>query len=275
MDLKTYFTSADSRDIMDIAYSVFPDIPGNSAIHFLEAVRQGFHGMKADMRLSRDGEVILCHDAGYTFDAAGNITRFSREDFTAIHDLTAEEISRLRFAVPFNGVSWKPCTLGEMLHICRENDRIAYLTVRDEPWRPEVAEHMVELLHRFDMTGRTIINLYPPPQFEAVKLIDGLCPGLQYCHTLKPDTPLTAGLIDDSAAAGCRIICVCGITDGGFDPSLVRYAADAGVRIWCWGLKTQEELKDAVARGTSGFQMYMPEGTPGMLAQLFPGQVSI
>ena len=276
MDLESYFNTGAGREIMDIAYSVFPGIPGNSEIHFREAIRRGFHGLKADMRLSRDGEIILCHDDGYTFDEAGRITAFEQNCRTAIRDLSAKEILKLRFAATYGGVAHAPCTLETMLGLCRDSGRIAYLTLRScESWRAETIVRMTELLRRFEMTGRTIINIFPPGFPEAVRMVDDLCPGLRYCNTMEQDTPLNEQIIEDSAARGFRIICLCGLTDGAFDPALAVRAAAAGIHIWCWGLETREALTDAVRRGATGFQMYMPEGTVGLLAEMFPGRISL
>ncbi len=274
MDFKTYFDFADNQKIMDIAYSVFPGIPGNSEIHFKEAIRNGYHGMKADMQLSKDGKIILCHDDGYTFDENGMITSFAPDKFTAIHDLTAGEINDLRFAQAWGGEHHRPCQLETMLQLCRDHNRFAYLTLRDDPWRPEVVARMVELLRQYEMTGRTVVNFYPP-QPGAVQLIDSLCPGLKYCHTLVPNTPLSEQLIDDSAAGGYSIICLCGLTNGIFDKRLAERAEATGIHIWCWGLKTIEAISTAVKCGVTGFQMFMPSGTPDMLAQYFPSQIDL
>ena len=59
--------------------------------------------------------IVLCHDAGYTVDANGRITRFDRENFTPIHELPLSKILALEFDQPFEGKTLHPCTLDSML----------------------------------------------------------------------------------------------------------------------------------------------------------------
>lgn len=60
--------------------------PENTLAAFDRAVAEGVHGLELDVRLSRDGEVMVCHDARIdrTCDALG-----------AIADLTAAELARV------------------------------------------------------------------------------------------------------------------------------------------------------------------------------------
>ena len=70
---KFYFDNPFERKIMNIEYSVLSNfhgqgsLAGNTEMHFRKGIEEGFDGFKADMRLSSDGVIILCHDAGYTF----------------------------------------------------------------------------------------------------------------------------------------------------------------------------------------------------------------
>ena len=130
----------------------------------------------------------------------------------------------------------------------------AYLTLRPEPWREATAARMVELILAHGMQGRTIINLFTGCR-KAVEEVATRLPGLVYCNTLFPDVPLTRKLIDESAADGYRIICLCRAMIDTVTPELVAYAADKGIRVWDWGVQNEAEAAAAIARGISGFQM--------------------
>lgn len=274
MDFKEYFNNPLNGSIMDLEYSVIYDghgshvFHGNSEPHFRKSLELGFHGLKADMRLSSDGEIILCHDSGYSFDDNGRIAGFSKDNHTEIHDMTLAQIQNLEFANPDEkGKHYSPCTLKTMLSICSEHKSIAYLTLRYEPWQLETAKRMVELILANDMQDRTIINLYPG-KAEAVKLVASLLPGLVYCNTRMSGEPLTTEMIDFSADSGFKIICLCRSEIESVTPELVKYAASKGIRIWAWMAWTLEEVAIDLAHGITGFQMYNNMGTPEAIDKL-------
>ena len=270
---KNYFSAPFERQVMDIEYSVLSNyhgkgiLAGNTEMHFRKGIEEGYEGFKADMRFSSDGEIVLCHDPGYTFTQDGKITYFNKENFTPIHDMSFSQIRELEFEHPFEGESLHPCTLDTMLSICEQSDSIAYLTLRPEPWRPEVAKRMVQGLIDHNMQHRTIINLYTGVK-EAVTCVSTLLPGLVYCNTRYSSDPLTPELIDSSATDGYQIIClnVCQLET--VTPENLERATARNIRIWTWGVKNAEECATNIAHGIAGFQMYTRDVNNSVIAEL-------
>ena len=261
---KRFFTIPFERKAMDVLYSVTSyyhgkgRVWGNSEMHFRKGVEEGFDAFKADMRLSSDGEIILCHDEGFTYDENGRITRFDKNNYEAIHNMPLEKIQKLEYNIPFEGQYLHPCTLDTMLAVCEEHGKIAYLTFRPEAWREDIAKRLAELLVKHNMQHRTIINMFLSDNVaKATKqVVTKYIPGLVFCHTQRGHVPLTKELIDASATEGYQIICLY-YTDqiDTITPELCQYAADKGIRIWCWAVGTEEKTATCLAKGVSGFQM--------------------
>ncbi|MBQ6471392.1 MAG: hypothetical protein IJJ33_05375 [Victivallales bacterium] len=270
---QNYFSAPFERQVMNIEYSVISNyhgkgvLAGNTEMHFRKGIEEGYDGFKADMRFSSDGEIVLCHDPGYTFTQDGKITYFNKENFTSIHDMPFSQIRELEFEHPFEGETLHPCTLDTMLSICEQSDSIAYLTLRPDPWRPEVAKRMAQSLIAHNMQHRTIINLYTGVK-EAVTCVSDLLPGLVYCNTRYSSEPLTPELIDSSATDGYQIIClnVCQLET--VTPENLERATARNIRIWTWGVKNAEECAANIAHGITGFQMYTRDVNNAVIAEL-------
>lgn len=254
--------------ITNIEYSRLPGFAGNSELHFLKAATDGFDGMKADMRLSKDGEIVLCHDPGYTFDAEGRITVFNKDNFTEIHDLELAQIRELEFDTPDeSGNYYHPCLLDSMLRICRDNDLIPYLTNRHEDWREETAGHMFKLLEKYGLTDKAIMNLYAgnPDTMSAIRKF---IPNADACDTKHREDVFSKEMIDESAKEGYKIICLCHFSDSPVTKELIGYAEKKNISIWEWGMTTAEEVRKYLELGVKGFQMYTRDVTNAVIRNM-------
>ena len=261
---KRFFTIPFERKAMDVLYSVVSNyhgkgrVWGNTEMHFRKGVEEGFDAFKADMRLSKDGEIVLCHDEGFTYDDKGRITRFDKNNYEAIHDMPLERILKLEYNIPFQGQYLHPCTLDAMLAVCAEHGKTAYLTFRPEAWREDIAKRLAELLVKHNMQHRTIINMFLGENVARAtkQVVTKYIPGLVFCHTQRGHVPLTKEIIDASATEGYQIICLYYKDQiNTITPELCNYAADKGIRIWCWAVGSKETAAASIAKGVSGFQM--------------------
>lgn len=254
--------------ITNIEYSRLPGWAGNSENHFRKAVRDGFDGLKADMRLTSDGEIVLCHDPGYTFDAAGRITQFDENSYRPIHDMKLSEVLGLQFDTPeTDGTYYGPCTLDTMLSICKENDMIPYLTNRHEDWRIKTAERMAELLNKYGLAEKAIMNLYSGDP-ETMKAIRTYLPDPAACDTKHEEDLFSREMIDRSAQEGYRIICLCHRSSAPVTKELTEYARSKEICIWEWGMTTEEDVKRYLDLGVTGFQMYTREVTNAVIRNM-------
>ncbi len=78
--------------ILNIAYSDIGAAPKNSAEHFQIAAHLGFNALKGDVRITADGGLVMCHDAGITLDENGraSLVNILRGD-TYTADVSAED----------------------------------------------------------------------------------------------------------------------------------------------------------------------------------------
>ena len=254
--------------ITNIEYSRLPGYAGNSELHFRKAAADGFDGLKADMRLSADGEIVLCHDPGYTLGKDGRIIAFDEENFRAIHDMTLSEILSLEFDTPDeNGCHYGPCTIDTVLAVCKEYGIIPYLTNRHEDWRVQTAERMAEKLETFGLTGKAIMNLYSGDP-DTMRAIRTFIPDAAACDTKHDYDLFSREMIDASADAGYKIICLCHRSKAPVTRELTDYAREKGVSVWEWGMTAREDVKRYLDLGITGFQMYTRDVTNSVIRSM-------
>lgn len=257
--------------ITNVEYSVLPGFPGNSEPHFRYAAQSGFSGLKADMRLSSDGVIFLCHDAGYTFDENGKITAFDRDNAVLIQDMPSEEISLLEFAGT-GDTAVHPCRLETVLGICKEYDIIPYLTLRPEERREETAGKMYDAVSAAGLTEKLIVNLYSADPLSR-KILAAIDPSVKVCNTRKPRHEFDASVIEESAAEKYSVICMNQKAVPSVTPELLKLAAEKGIELWAWGFSpdpaaAEEQCLEDLRAGISGFQTYSRVLTPEKMEAL-------
>ncbi len=127
--------------------------PENTLAAFDHAAALGADALECDVHLSRDGEVVVIHDATLdrTTDARGPVA-----------DLTASELMRVdagcRFGadrgLPFRGRGCGVPRLGDLLE--RYRDRPLVIEIKGED--PAVAERTVALIREHGADGRVIVG---------------------------------------------------------------------------------------------------------------------
>ncbi len=145
-----------------IAYSSIGRMAINSKEHFQDCCKNyGYNVLKCDVRPTSDGELVLCHDAGFTLDANGRITTYNAESSTSIHEMTAAQCIALEHADSKSygllGYYAKPCLIGDYLDVCRAYGKVAFVTIRDE-YMDVVVPKLLEELRVHNMMYHTIIN---------------------------------------------------------------------------------------------------------------------
>lgn len=130
--------------------------PENTVAAFDRAVAEGVDGLELDVRLSRDGEVVVCHDARLdrTCDVAG-----------AIADFTAADLARCdagyRFAAddgthPFRGLGFGVPTLRHVLG--RYPAHPIVVEMKDDS--PAMAEATVGVVREAGALGRVCLGSF-------------------------------------------------------------------------------------------------------------------
>ena len=127
--------------------------PENTLAAFEKAIECGTYRIELDVRLSRDGEVVVMHDATVdrTTDGTG-----------AVAEMSLAQLKRLRVG----GTEPIP-TLAETLQCVRGR---SLLLVEIKP--PGIADAVVDVLRREDMLGDCTISSFDEPSLLRVKELE-------------------------------------------------------------------------------------------------------
>ena len=207
--------------------------PENTMVSFEKAAALGAHAFECDVRLTRDGKVVVLHDATVDRVSSGS---------GAVADMTLAELRALDFGVHFPqfGVQSLP-TLAEALEAAKRLGIEIVVEIKGEPEPPrQLVSRVVALVREADMVERcAIISFYHPCLAWVREQDDRLSTGILFGH----DTPdpvaearafgansvrpyygrVTERLADDVHAAG-----LCLHTWNANDPDLTRRLALMG-----------------------------------------------
>ncbi len=243
--------------ILNIAYSTLEDdiAPVNTVSHFEYAISKGFNVLKSDMRLTKDNEIILCHDAGFTLNEEGRIIGFDESNNTLIRDLNKDDILKLEHAGFYEdlGKYEHPTTLEKFLIICKTNNVIPYITFRSE-YIEETLSALVPVLEKFNYTHKCIINANPPSVDKCYQ-IRKLLPFVTICHTLSTTDLITTDVINQVYRMGNAYLCANTDALDNVDKEVLDYSRSKEIRILGWFVSDPNSYEKYIANGFCGFQI--------------------
>jgi glycerophosphoryl diester phosphodiesterase len=225
--------------------------PENTLAAFRHALELGIRHLECDVRLSRDGQIVVMHDATVdrTTDGRGRVS-----------DLTLAELRALdaggRFAPAWAGE--RIPLLDELLAIVPADARIV-VEIKDDDRFPRLTDATVDALRGWDPDGRRVgISAFEVP---TLRRVHGLWPAVELSALLREAADPMAG-----AATGATILCP---RASDIDAALVERLHAAGYVVRAWGLKGRDEaeMKRLVACGVDG----MTTDYPDVLAALYRG----
>lgn len=140
--------------------------PENTMVAFLEAEKAKADGIELDVRLSKDGEIVVIHDE--TVDRTTDGTGY-------VHELTWKELKRL------NATDKKKWSKKEHIPLLQEvfewlqsNDLICNVEIKSHPSNFKKIEPLViKMIHDFQLTNRIILS-----SFNHYSII--------YCYQMDP-----------------------------------------------------------------------------------------
>mgnify|MGYP004655421079 CR=1 FL=1 len=254
-----------------IAYSSIGRMAINTKEHFLDCCKNyGYNVLKCDVRPTSDGELVLCHDAGFTLDANGRITTYNAASSTSIHEMTAAQCVALEHADSKSygllGYYAKPCLIGDYLDICRAYGRVAFITIRDE-YMDVVVPKLLEELRAHNMMYHTIINSMTYASLVKWRAADSI---VCLNYTLGRSANITSAEIDQVVDLGNAMI-------GGFGFGTVSnesditcdftYANERKIRVMNAIGYVSGAYENCIASGYDGLQIGYPWG------QAYPDKV--
>lgn len=138
--------------------------PQNTIPAFRKALEFNADGIETDVHLSKDGEVVICHN--YTVDETSNGKGF-------VDEMTLAELRQLDFGSYFNkdfsGVTLP--TLSELLDVVQG---MSLINIEIKPPRTnnDLVKKVVEEIHKYGIEKNSIVSCFNPECIRQVKEID-------------------------------------------------------------------------------------------------------
>lgn len=256
-----------NKPVLNIAYSKIygVQIPMNTAEVYKKACELGFDCVKGDVTPSADGKLVMCHDDVFHLDENGRVlepwVKEERRSKVFINQLTLAECKALEYASEACkenlGYYAHPTELEEMIKICHEYGKIAYITVRDQQIELCVNE-IYRLLKKYDMVNQCIINSFTPETLQAMRRKD---PNIVLSRVFGADIPVTIEDVDVCVQLKPCAFCFfsltqCLKTQDVYDQSKAAfdYATQNGVDLHFAQAADREFYKWALDHGFTGVQ---------------------
>ncbi|MBO5955893.1 MAG: hypothetical protein J6Q10_03745 [Clostridia bacterium] len=241
---------------LNICYSSINRKPINTIEHFTDAAENfGYNALKCDVRPTADGELVCCHDAGFTFDGNGYITTYDSNNQTKIHDVTAATC--LGYSFP---TGEHPCLVGDYLDVCRKYKKVAFVTIRNE-YMDVVIPKLLEELKAHNMTYATIINCMTYESLVQWRAQDS---NVMINYTLNYGVAIDQTQIDRAVSLGYCSLCGFSLSSTSTTPSAscdFEYARANGIRLLEAIAYKEGSPEACYDMGYDGCQIGIPWGT--------------
>ena len=217
--------------------------PENTFAAFDRGLTLGVDGVETDIRATREGVLVLLHDATVdrTTDGTG-----------AIADMTWEEAQRLDAAARFRGGVHE---FG-VQRIPRLDDFLDRYGGRTT-FRLEIKQRGVESAALRAVRARRLLDsaVFTSFQIDALKALRRTAPEAQLAY-LSGAKVFDESVIQAALDAGANEVAPRAEYAA---PEMVQRARAAGLRVWAWGVTSPDVLKQAVAAGIGGCTLDHPD----------------
>lgn len=200
----------------------------NTEEAFLKAVEHGSKGIETDVRITKDGVLVVNHDS---------CAHYADGTDMAISDYTYEELISKPLRNPFTDTDLRVCTFKRYLEICRDGHMVCFIEFKGEFPDEKIHEAFTMAQEIYDLKMCSLQS------FDMDNLIR--------THKAFPDLAimLTCGkhdeLVDKSLELGFDIdMAISGIT-----PELVKAFHDKGLKVALWTANSKEALDYCVSLG--------------------------
>ena len=237
-----------------VAYSSLNhNYPINTLSHFIAAAKCGFNSLKADLRITKDSVLILCHDLGFTLDNNGRIINFDSHNYIPISDMMSDDVLALEINA-FNkemGYYEHPMSFEDFLILCDKLNVIPYITIRMEQ-QSSTLERLFKILKSYNKENTVILNIFPPKISTCQSIRNYYKTPI--CLTLNVGNYITYELI--SALDSIENLAICIYYDNLDSVSeIINILDEKGIGLYTWYVSNDSEYKKALALGCVGFQV--------------------
>lgn len=238
--------------------------PVNSEEHLRYCASLPFTTLKADVQPTADGGLILCHDSGFTFND-GRIVTYDKNNCVPIYNLTTQQCLELEYYSTYDGKHCKITDFETFIRICKESNKWALITVRDEHVDAVVAAAM-PILEQYGWVQNSIINSFTVSTLAAFRKAS---PELRLSYVLQLNNPITREAVDTALQLGnCAVTSFhfrVSDTESGWQTMEastdgIAYAQSNGVRLYQAQVAEGVDLEKLKSYGYSGAQLrFVPD----------------
>lgn len=207
--------------------------PENTMPAFRAALEIGVDQLETDVRITKDGELVLIHDATVdrTTNGTGKVCDYTLEELRALDAGNGEKIP----------------TLTEFMELVKDHPTLTIdLELKEYPlpgWEAvsyDVCDRVLKIVEEYGFADRMVINSWSGKLNEYIFRKYGK----KYRqHTFYPKEKLGPCELDPYSFAYCA--CICGMHDGTTSVGEIRkWHEETGVRPWAGRRINTEELID-------------------------------
>jgi len=217
--------------------------PENSLLAFRNALALGADFIEFDVHLSRDGEVMVIHDATLyrTTTGAG-----------PVRDRSVAELKAFRLKDWSGTVTAETVpTLNEVVEVAARAKRRMLLEIKVDAGKaryPGIEEKVLAILDRHAMTASTVVMSFEAPTWRRVR---ELRPEVATCALYSARALARSSLsaeLDTLRAAGVRFI---GVEHTVVDAVAVKQAQGAGIGLGAWTVNAPADMKRMIEAGVT------------------------
>jgi glycerophosphoryl diester phosphodiesterase len=209
--------------------------PENTMMSFENAVIEKCDGIETDVQLTRDGEMVLCHDEllERTTDGSGLLVNY-----------TFNELRKLNASVNFKNTNEKIPTLKELLDLAKESEIILNLELKNSVIEYKgLEEKVIDLVHSYGLQDKIIISSF---NHYSVKKCKEISPDLQ-CGILYESVIYNVGSYAKSLGVDA-----CHPNFYTLKPYIVEEIKKNGLKINAYTVNEEEYMEMMIAMGIDG-----------------------
>ena len=217
--------------------------PENSLLAFRNALALGADFIEFDVHLSRDGEVMVVHDATLdrTTTGAG-----------PVRDRSVTELKSVRLKDRSGAVTAESLpTLDEVVAVAAQAKRRMLLEIKVDAAKaryPGIEEKVLAILDRHAMTASTVVMAFEAPTWRRVR---ELRPDVATCALYSARTLGRSSLateLETLRAEGVRFI---GVEHTVVDAGAVAQAQRAGIGLGAWTVNNPADMQRMIEAGVT------------------------
>ncbi|TVY01872.1 glycerophosphodiester phosphodiesterase [Paenibacillus cremeus] len=213
--------------------------PENTLAAFYKGVEMGANGIETDLRLSKDGTVILFHD--HDLNRTTNGSGAPRDyDWSELVELDAGSW----FSPAYAGE--RLVTFEEFLHHFGRKELHFALELKDQ----QVEQKMLDLIHQYRVWEKVTVTSFSFDNLVAVRKLDT---AIRIGHLIRK---IDVAALDKLEELGAQQVCPSAEL---LTPEDVALAKSRGFEVRAWGAFTVELMDHVLACGVDGTTINFPD----------------